>query len=615
MNQDHLQDKINKHQSSHSNSFQPESNDEKNGIEVKENLESKHGNERLEIKSNAEKKQTKISDLPQFARDFLVFPVVFPEDGSYWSLSKHKVAFQLEDNINTVHKKGITPLFLAYDKNRNDVLNVLLNCEDILIDQYIPYPNNTLVPDWHSLYGLSLLALTIKHLKGKDLFDKLIQRGADVNFVCKYGEWEGFTLLYLTAKGLSSQFNEIDNQFQYIFHKLLELGVDINIQNGSLSSLCYAQELNEQYGFGGKPLEVCEKRKDHSSETILFAQVYNEVLIRKLINLGANIDIPSNKNETPIHLISHALFDRYNWHPSFQSSLKEWIKNGVKIDLRNNKGFTALELGKQILPLEGYKSSLDTPEEYKEKCDLLLNRQQEVVTILESAEKLFLVAETNNIKEANELVRLGASFNQRNKAGMTPFWISILAGQTEMAKHLLAQQNKDWFRIGDKKNLVEILCRREIVSKKCPNLSLSNAQGLTALDIAVKHKNGPVILLLMDVIQMEINRRLFALRQHFDNLSKDIEDYCLFRMVSGPFATTPDAQYLVTQAIHKFKKSKEIPKALARVQTALNGFVQTNTNQTLQITFSKYFSIGNYNRKDVHSRVIPSLLTPAKNCL
>jgi len=232
-------------------------------------------------------------------------------------------------------------------------------------------------------------------------------------------------------------------------------------------------------------------------------------------------------------------------------TIKILINAGINLFLLGCIGLTALEEAQQEINNVG-------PWEPREQIAL--------VPALSAAMELFEIAKTNDIKQAAELLSLGASVHQRNAEGQTPLMIACQHNQVEMTKFLL-ENGSDitaWCLGMIQDNITRVF----------------NLNPLTALDLAVAHSNPSLNNLLLNEIQLHINRLVFQIKRISKNiplLADPIQTH-LLPCIEGPIFAYYNGKKLIDDAIQKALCSQKIQEAVNKRRALIFSGKPSNSN-------------------------------------
>lgn len=214
--------------------------------------------------------------------------------------------------INTVSTQGNTPLIHSVIRN-----NIIAAFEFIA---------KGINPNQLNNANATPLTIAINN-RNISMVKMLLANGADSNF--------------FSPESYSPLMAAVANSDLQTFHLLLNMGADANAEN-KLGRTCvyYMQSFNEQWTIWRSMIEALEEtidinHQDINGDTVLHINPERYLLYKEL---KPNLNLQNKSGDTPLHNLV-----KKTTNPEM---VKLFIKDGAKINIKNNTNQTALDIAK-----------------------------------------------------------------------------------------------------------------------------------------------------------------------------------------------------------------------------------------------------------------------------
>ena len=364
--------------------------------------------------------------------------------------------------INLKNKQGQTALMTACKKGHTECVALLIN--------------NGADRNLQDEEGNSVLMIACDN--GRESVQFLIGRGANINLQ--------------NNEGRSALMIACDVGYRNHVQLLIEKGADINLQDNegrsALMRVCNKHHKNDIFGYlleSGADVNL----QDHSGKTALMIASAKEKrnYVSKLLEHGSQLDIKDSGGNTALTL---ALY-QYN-----MSLVEQLIGKGADMNLQNSKGQNLLMIActkgheqcVELLLEKGVETNLQDKEGLTALMIACKRRKEKIVQLLISKGKTEV-----DLQDHQGRTALMHSINTTEKDEMALYYkvhviTRVATSLVEHGANMDLQDNLGW-------SALMIACRDGLTTvcsmllNKGANLSLSNIDGLTAFDIALKNKN------------------------------------------------------------------------------------------------------------------------------
>jgi ankyrin repeat protein len=351
-----------------------------------------------------------------------------------------------------------TPLYYAVDANNMDLVNLLVEAgADVNAGSWPPLcqavdKNNTAIAeylidhganvnypkDWGPLQEAPYVSNNIEMVK------LLVARGADINT----GPWPA--LHVSIGKGRKD-----------IFDLLIQRGADVNItdKKGS-TSLYYAVDKDNLHylkiliAHGAKVDTKCQ-----SGETALMsaASTGRTEAVKLLLEAGTNVNVKNDRGQTALHRmldVRHCNFQKYK--PS-KDIVELLLAKGADVNLKDKDGRTPLHLAAESADRDIVNLLLDKGARVNEKDD------ESGFTPLHHA------ARFGKIDVAELLIARGADINARDKQGHNPLYVAV-NHDYKVAELLMNKGADSGIRTKSGRTLLQLAQQRKKMESTVPDM-------------------------------------------------------------------------------------------------------------------------------------------------
>ena len=211
------------------------------------------------------------------------------------------------------------------------------------------------------------------------------------------------------------------------------------------AKLAFSQELIQSIKFGeiDKAMLLINAskgldEKDEDSNTVLHiaASTLNFDIVKRLIDLGVDVNIKNQNNETPLFLAVNNFLNGDS-----KPIIELLLKNGAKINLKGSNGRTLLE----ILCLAGFSDDPDGNQN-RELAEFLISKGADINEIGSYGSNFLTNSVYANKKALIELaLKYEPDINHCDSSGMSSFLFSCSSGNDTVAR-LLIEKNADIYK-------------------------------------------------------------------------------------------------------------------------------------------------------------------------